>query len=217
MYTVTALEQQQRNKERVNVYLDGEFAFGLNIMDAAWLKKGQQLSDIEVTELRDKDAVVRAVEVAINFLSYRPRSLNEIRQKLNSKDIAQPIVDAALERLVELGYADDEAFCRFWVENRNAFKPRSSMALRYELRQKGVDEAIVQMVLDDIVDDQASAVQAARTKIRRWRGHTQDVFQQKIGAFLQRRGYGYGTIRDALHLLIEELETEDPTYFQNDA
>lgn len=217
MYTVTALEQQQRNKERVNVYLDGEFAFGLNIMDAATLKKGQQLSDTEVTELRDKDAVVRAVDAAVNFLSYRPRSLHEIRQHLQNKDMASSVIDAALDRLVNLGYANDESFCRYWVENRNTFKPRSSMALRYELRQKGVADDIIQLVIDDLVDDQALAVQAAQAKVRRWRGQTRDVFQQKIGAFLQRRGYGYGTIQDALSTLIEELEVEDPKYFQEDA
>ncbi|MEL6525574.1 MAG: hypothetical protein AAFQ07_07675 [Chloroflexota bacterium] len=73
MPKVTLLEQQKNNKERVNVYLDGEFAFGLNIMDAMTLKKGQELDAIQIAELRNKDAIVKATDAAANLLSYRPR------------------------------------------------------------------------------------------------------------------------------------------------
>lgn len=217
MYTVTALEQQKRHTDRVNVFLDGEFAFGLNIMDAAQLKTGQQLTDYEVTELRDKDAIVRAVDIAVNFLSYRPRSTQEVRKNLESKGTDVAVIDAAMERLDTLKYVDDAAFCRFWVENRNTFKPRSATALRYELRQKGIADEIIQTTLDELVDDYASAVQAAQSKVRRWRGHSQTVFREKIGAFLQRRGYPYSTIRDALSELIETIEADDPEYFQDNA
>jgi len=217
MYIITALEQQQNNKERVNVYLDGEFAFGLNIMDAAHLKKGQQLSESDIAVLKDDDAVVRAVEAAVNFLSYRPRSTHEIRQNLQKKHLPETVVAAALARLTHLGYVDDTAFARYWVDNRNAFKPRSSMALRHELRQKGVDDDIIQTVLAERVDDETSAYQAAQTRLRRLRGLERHAFQQKLGAFLQRRGYHYGTIQTILTALMAELEQDDPAYFQDEA
>lgn len=217
MYTITALEQQQHNQDRVNVYLDGEFAFGLNIMDAAHLKKGQQLSESDVTLLKQDDAVVRAVETAVNFLSFRPRSIHEVRQNLQKKQVPNPVIDATLERLAHLGYVDDVAFARYWVENRNTFKPRSRMALSYELRQKGVDDDLIQQVLDEKVDDEASAYQAAGTRLRRLRGLDRMTFQQKLGAFLQRRGYHYGTIQTVLPTLMAELEQDDPAYFQDEA
>jgi regulatory protein len=72
--TITALRFQKRNKNRVNVYLDGQFAFGLVAIEAARLRVGQTLSDNDVARLQMRDEVERAYERALNFLSYRPRS-----------------------------------------------------------------------------------------------------------------------------------------------
>ena len=85
MPKITRLEQQKNNKDRVNVYLDDEFAFGLNLMDAAHLRKGQELTENDIVELRQKDAIVKSIGIAVNLLSYRPRSTHEIRQKLQKK------------------------------------------------------------------------------------------------------------------------------------
>ena len=85
MPVITALEVQKRNKERVNVYLDDEFAFGLNMMEAAKLRKGQTLTAEEIKVLTDEDAINQAVNRAIDFLSYRPRSTEEVRRNLIKK------------------------------------------------------------------------------------------------------------------------------------
>lgn len=213
MRTVTALEAQKRNKERVNIYLDGEFAFGLNLLDAARLQRGQQLSDVEVDELLARDAVVKAIDQAIHFLSYRPRSSQEVRQHLSRKDIPEGVINDAIAKLQEQGYVDDHSFARFWIQNRSAFKPRGAQALRYELRQKGVGSSIIDQTLDEHLDETHAAYEAARARARRFRGSTRSVFRQKLGAFLQRRGFGYDTCRECLGRLQDELEAEDDGFF----
>lgn len=77
MPVVTAVEVQKRSKERVNIYLDGSYAFSLNIVDAASLRTGQSLSDSEIAAMRGEDAVVRAVDSAARFLGHRPRSVSK--------------------------------------------------------------------------------------------------------------------------------------------
>lgn len=136
MGVITALEVQKRNKKRVNVYLDEEFVFSLSLDEAARLHKGQVLSDADVEKLRDQDEVSRAFDSAARFLSYRPRSMHEVRQNLRQKSVPPAAIDAALERLSAHGYLDDRAFAEFWVRERNAFKPLSPKALRFELRKK---------------------------------------------------------------------------------
>lgn len=215
MPVVTALEIQQKNKERVNVYLDGEFAFGLDIMLAAGLRKGQQLTDDEIEVLRDDDAVNRAVNQAVRFLSYRPRSTSEVRQNLAEKKIPEAVIAAAVDRLNALGYLDDGAFARFWVENRNTFKPLSARALRYELRQKGVADTDIDLALSDL-DTFDAAYRAAQSQVRRQRQKTRQEFRNKLGAFLQRRGFDYETIRQVVEQLIDEIANEDPEYFISD-
>ena len=216
MPVVTLLERQKRNKERVNVYLDGEFAFGLHELDAARLRKGQHLSESEVAELKSQDAIQQATEYGVKLLSYRPRSAHEIRQKLLQRPTDPAVIEAAMERLTRLGYVDDHAFGRFWIENRTAFKPLGARALRYELRQKGLDQAVIDGLVQEIVDEDDAAYQAARKRLATYRRSTPQQFIQKMGAFLQRRGFGYGTSRQAIQRLIDEIAEEDPQFFTPD-
>ncbi|RMF79079.1 MAG: RecX family transcriptional regulator [Chloroflexi bacterium] len=212
---ITALEVQKRNKERVNVFIDGEFAFGLSLIEAAKLRKGQILSEAEIEALQNADAVIQAVDRAVRFLSYRPRSIQEVRRNLAKKNMPDAVIDQTIERLINLGYVDDRAFARFWVENRQEFKPRSPKALRYELRQKGVAESDIAAVLHDFDSDDA-AYRAAQSRVTRLRGSTRRVFRKKVGAFLARRGFAYGTAHAVVERLIEEIETDEPDYFHEE-
>jgi regulatory protein len=104
-------------------------------------------------ERRERRAAVEDVndvlEAAARFLEARPRSVHEVRRRLTTAGYRPELVEAAIGRLGELGYLDDDAFARNWVESRDRARPRGEHALRRELRLKGVDDAIVRTVLDD--------------------------------------------------------------------
>lgn len=212
MPVVTALEIQKGNKERVSVYLDGEYAFSLDVMKAAALRKDQELTAAEIAALRDEDEVIRAFDRAIRFLAYRPRSTQEVRRHLAEKEVPAAVIDVTVTRLTERGYLDDRAFAVFWLENRGQFKPLSPRALRYELRQKGISGAIIDELLVT-VDADDSAYRAAQSRLRRWRGSSREQFRVRVAAFLQGRGFSYATIRDVTDQLIDEIETEHTDYF----
>lgn len=214
MNVITALEVQKRDKERVNVFLDDEYAFSLSLIHAAPLRKGQSLSDQEINQLKTQDQLQRAVDQAARFLSYRPRSSTEVRDNLK-KRFDELTIDAAIQKLAELNYLDDRAFARYWVENRDTFKPRSTSALRYELRQKGLESSVVDEVLSDF-DNESSAYRAAEAKARRFRHFTRADFRNKISSYLQRRGFDYGTIRQALDQLEDDLIEQDSEFFAPD-
>lgn len=212
MPVVTAVEVQKRSKERVNIYLDGAYAFSLNIVDAASLRTGQTLSDSDIAALRGEDAVVLAVDSAARFLGYRPRSVSEVRRNLKDKEFDAGIIDAAIERLERMGYLDDTAFARYWVENRTQFKPLGSSALRFELRQKGVSDAVIQHALADL-NDQHGARQAAEPLLRRMRSTDRRAARQKLSTTLARRGFAFEDVRAALDELFQDVETDDETFF----
>ncbi len=213
MPKVTRLERQKKNTERVNVYLDGEFAFGLNEMDAIRLRIGQELTPEDLVELQQSDAIEKAVERAVNLLSYRPRSTGEIREKLAEKETPDTAIDAAIAKLTRMGYLDDRQFARFWVEDRLRNRPRGRRALQFELRQKGIADALINEVLDELLDESQAAYEAAETRVRRMRGATRQEFKQKVGAFLQRRGFGFDSANRAMQSLIQDIEAEDEQYF----
>jgi len=197
--TITALVVQKRNKERVNVYLDGEFVFGLAMIEALKLHKGQKLSDEDIARLKALDEIEKAHERALNYLSYRPRSVDEVRRNLLEK-YPETAVEAVIERLERAGLLNDQEFARFWVENRDRFKPRSERALRYELRQKGISDADIDLALEAL-DEEDAARRAAEDRARRYRNADEETFRKRMSDFLARRGFSYGIIRDVVDQL----------------
>ncbi len=205
---VTALRFQKRNKDRVNVYLDGEFAFGLVAIEAAHLRVGQALSDDDVARLQEQDEVERAYERALNFLSYRPRSVAEVRRNLRKKKIDDEVVEAAIERLTRAGLLNDREFARYWVDNRVQFKPRGERALRYELREKGVVSSSIAEALEDF-DEESAARKVAEAGARRLAHHEPRDFRRKLEGYMSRRGFSYATIKPLIEKMLEAARYED--------
>ncbi|MCE2488386.1 MAG: RecX family transcriptional regulator [Anaerolineae bacterium] len=214
MATITALQADKRKRDRVDVFLNGERAFSLASSLAAGLGTGQPLDDATIARLQQEDEVARAVDQAARFLGYRPRSVAEAGRNLRRKGFTDGAISAALERMTQQGWLDDLAFARFWVEDRLRFRPMGRRALAYELRQKGVEQEIIETALVDM-DSLDAARRAARRSLRRWRGLTRLEMRRKLWAFLQRRGFE----GDLCHQVVEELLTgdgEDETTFPAD-
>lgn len=214
--TVTSLRFQKKNRERVNVYLDGDFAFGLPALEAAKLKKGEQLSDRRIAELRTIDLRSKAYDRALRFLGVRPRSRWEVLQNLRryrprSADgpLAEGHIEWVVERLEERNYLDDSEFARYWVEQRNRFQPRSPRALRYELQQKGVDRTVADQIIDELSDPDDLCMRAARKRVHRMEHLEESEFRTRLGAYLQRRGFSWGSVGPVLDQLWEEISDSE--------
>jgi regulatory protein len=201
---ITALKAQKRNPNRINIYLDGEYAFGLARIVAAWLRIGQTLSDDEIDRLKQMDTLEVAYQKGLNLLSYRPRSENEIHRKLSEQGFEAAVTDAAIRRMKENGVLGDDRFARDWVENRSTFRPRSKRMLALELRQKGVAEEEIQKALAETEEESSLAYQTAIQYARRLENADWDVFRNKLGGFLARRGFTYGTIAPVLRQVWDE-------------
>jgi regulatory protein len=194
MRKITAIEAQKRNPNRVNIYLDDQFAFGLARIVAAWLQVGQVLSDEKIAAMQEQDAREVAMQKALHFLSYRARSLEEARKNLEKHEIPQAAIEHTLERLQTAGLLNDHDFARTWVENRNTFRPRGRRALRMELRQKGLSESVIETTLEQTTDEEALALEAARKHLRKLQGLDWMDFRKKLAGFLGRRGFPYEVI-----------------------
>lgn len=205
---ITALEQQVKNPERVNLYVDGKFALGISaeLMLKMNLHLDQELSAADLEALQNEETRQQAVERAINYLSFRPRSQAEVRRYLRKKETPPDIIEAVLERLQRLDYLDDRSFASFWVENRERFNPRGSQALRNELRQKGVEREIVDEAVDDEHDEEFAFRAASRKAALLLQ--TPDIdyatFRNRLGGFLQRRGFSYEIVARVVRALWQE-------------
>ena len=214
MKKITAIEVQKRTPSRVNIFLDGEFAFGLARIVAAWLRVGQELDEKKIEQLQAEDAHERALQQALLFLSYRARSESEIRQNLRKHEIPETVIDQTLERLRQDGFANDDQFAKAWVENRNAFRPRSRRMLAMELRQKGLGDESVNSALER-VDDEALAYEAAQKRAPRYKDLEWNDFRKKLSDFLARRGFSYSVTSTTVTRIWNETHSREK-HFENE-
>lgn len=215
MKKITALEAQKRNPNRVNVYLDGEFAFGVARIVAAWLKVGDTLDDAKIEKMQAEDAQERAIQQVLLFLSYRARSESEIRKNLRKHEIPEGVIEETIARLRQDGLANDDQFARAWVENRAVFRPRSRRMMAMELRQKGLDEEIASAALEE-VDDEALAYEAAQKKSTRFKELEWQDFRKKLSEFLARRGFSYAVIAPVVTKVWNETHKNEHHYEEED-
>lgn len=205
---ITALKVQKRNPNRVNVYLDGEFAFGVSRIVAAWLKVGQGLSEEKLESLQKEDAQEVAFQNALKVISYRPRSIHEVQKKLKENGFDETVIQSVINRLGEIGLVEDASFANAWIENRTVFRPRSRKLMALELRQKGVPDDVIQNALADAVDDETLAYQSAVQYARRLKNLEWQEFRKKLSAYLMRRGFSFEIVGGLVRRVWDEKQRE---------
>jgi regulatory protein len=215
MKKITAIEPQKNRPNRVNVYLDGEFTFGLAGIVAAWLKVGQTLDEAKIENLLTEESQEKAYQQAMLFLGYRARSEAEVRKNLEKHEIPSPVIERTVERLREERLLNDEQFAQDWVANRSEFRPRSRRALTVELKRKGLAESAIRSATE-AVDESALAYAAAQKRVRRLAGLEWVEFRKKLGEFLARRGFAYEIIAPTVKRLWQERDDGQDKFFNNE-
>ena len=205
---VTGMVVQRRNPDRVNIHLDGEYAFGLYRINAAWLHIGQELTDEQIENLKSKDIREVVYQSALRLLSYRQRTSFEMTNRLIKKGYDPDQVKAVVTRLQNSRLLDDKQFAEAWVSDRTAFHPRSKRLMAYEMMNKGLDRKIAQAALETVDEDPLLAEAAARKAIRKWADLAEKEFVTHCAAFLGRKGFAAGISFSTARNLWEELQRE---------
>lgn len=215
---ITAIEMQQKRKDRVNVYLDNAYAFSLNtiVAERAGLSIGSVVNDQDIQRLIGDDSYQKAFDSALNFLSYRPRSEKEVRLNLSKKRIDPDMIDKVISRLCDLKLLDDRAFAQYWQENRRRCNPRGPRAIKAELRSRGVETEVIDEAIENNLDQESDAYAAAQRKMRSLRGLDYRVFRQRLGSYLLRRGFAYDAVAAVSKRIWQEIGEEQPEEDQYD-
>jgi len=136
---------------------------------------------------------------ALKFLSYRPRSEKEIRDKLKRKKASEKIINKIILRLKENNFINDEEFIKWWIEQRTTFKPRSFRLIKIELKQKGIDKELIEKTIGHLpstIDDLKSAKKLIQKRLPRYKNLSRDEKFQKLSRFLASKGFNYDIIKE---------------------
>jgi regulatory protein len=192
----------QKNKKRFNIYLDGQFAFGLSAEAKlkAGLKIDQEISSSRAEKLIKEDEFLKFYDRVLRFLSYRPRSEKELQDWFKKKQVGSETQRLIEKKLRRLNYLDDREFARWWVEQRMSFRPFGKRRLLLELRQKGISQEMIEEQLNSLKDEELSrlAVKLAKKKLKVLKNQPYFEAREKLTAFLARRGFGWEIIKEVV-------------------
>lgn len=210
---ITAITPQKEHPDRYNLFLDGEFVAGLalDVIARHGLRVGDEVSPAQLAALQDDESTARALQDALRFLSFRPRSIVEVRRYLARRAVDDATTERVIVRLADLRLLDDRDFATYWVENRQSFSPRGPRALQAELRQKGVPQQEIADAIEEIGGDEDTAAEAAaRPRVARLRNLDNPTFRRRMSDFLLRRGFSYGVTRRVVDKLWAEIGGAPP-------
>jgi regulatory protein len=200
MSIITSLKQQ-KDKNRVNVYLDDSFGFGIDLDNFVLLhlKLGQELTDEEVHEIVKKAEFQKTLEKIYRFATVRPRSEKEFKDWLYRKKVPNEIHKDLFIKLKYFEFLDDEKFARFWIESRNLYRPKPRRVLTQELRQKGINKEIVDKILNESpIDETQMAKNLIEKRSAHWEGIPKEKRGQKMLAYLVGKGFSFEIAKKAL-------------------
>jgi regulatory protein len=201
---ITAIKPQ-RNKKRVNIYLDGKFGFGIDLENflKLGLKDNQELTEEEVEEIVKKNEFQKIYDKLVRFATLRPRSQKEVDDWLKRKKVHQSLHQELFNRLKRLELLDDEKFAKWWIEQRTLFRPKGKKAIHFELRKKGLEERLIKKILSKVkIDEEKIALELLEKKEYRWKNLTNLEKRKRMSEFLARRGFAWQTIKRVIDVIL---------------
>ena len=215
---ITALKAQLRDKNRVNVFVDGSYRFSLEIAQVIDLgiKTNNEYTEEELLQLEIESQYGKVYARALEYVFVRPRSQRELRDYLRRKmldkrdqhgnirrGISPELADRVFDRLVDKGHLNDTKFATFWIENRNLRKGISERKLRAELMAKGVASQVIDEVMRSSERDEGADIQAViKRKINKY------AEDRKLMEYLARQGFSYDVSVEGLRAYRESEESD---------
>ena len=195
-FRITDLKQGVRNPNRVNVYVNGKFAFSLDVSQVVDLKikKGLVVSKDRLLEFEKASELGKLYQRALEWVLSRPHSEKECRdylkKKIFEKKWDKEYIDLVIGKLRAKKYLDDYRFAEWYVENRFFKKGVSLKRLKMELMKKGVSLDIIDEVLNESLRNDEEEILKIIAKKRT------KYDDEKLIAYLCRQGFQYELSRE---------------------
>ena len=207
--TITAIEEQKKNKNRRSVFIDGEFAFGMSAEDVYLhrLKEGDKIDKNDLEKIMAGAVLQDAKNLALRYLSYQARTKREMERKLKTYELSQDIVEEVLSFLEAHKFIDDLAYAEKFAQSKIR-AGYGKQRLKSDLFQKGIKRDVIDEVLQAVAEEEDTAQQVKEILERKIKSDDLKEFneteKQKVLNFLGRRGFSYDEAKAGIRLYWEE-------------
>lgn len=206
---ITKIEKQKNNNKRYSIFIDNEFAFGIDEIDLLYykLKENEPLDNEKYEYILNKLLLKRAKDKALKYLGYKIRSKNQVIKKLQEYEFPSNVIDKVIRVLEKYNYINDEDFAKAFIKDKLNLKGHGVFKISYDLKMLGVDEEIFKKYLydDEFINEEEKAKDLLLKKLGNKNIEDLDYKEkQKIYAYLARRGFSYDSIKKAFNCLLED-------------
>ncbi|MFR4986274.1 MAG: regulatory protein RecX [Lachnospirales bacterium] len=206
---ITKIEKQKNNNKRYSIFIDNEFAFGIDEIDLLYykLKENEPLDNEKYEYILNKLLLKRAKDKALKYLGYKMRSKNQVIKKLQEYEFPSNVIDKVIRVLEKYNYINDEDFAKAFIKDKLNLKGHGVFKISYDLKMLGVDEEIFKKYLydDEFINEEEKAKGLLLKKLGNKNIEDLDYKEkQKIYAYLARRGFSYDSIKKAFNCLLED-------------
>lgn len=210
MAVITKIEVQKRNKDRVNIYLDHEYAFAIS-MELVYKEGLSAKMEIDASRLRDiadKEGYLKCKNAALRIIERSYKTEKEVRDKLREKEYTDSQIEKSIEFLKEYNFINDDSYARAYINDKLASRGRQK--IKYDLIKKGIDRQIIDEKLSciDSDDERNTAMILAEKKYRSISKGETDAYKLsgKLYRFLLSKGYNYDLVKDVVKDVMKSEE-----------
>lgn len=205
MPIITSIKQQ-KNKNRVNVYLDDVFGFGIDLDNFALLnlRVGIEYSEEEIEKIIKKAEFQKTLDKLYRFAMVRPRSEKEVKDYFRRKEVHESIQKELIEKLKHLELLDDLKFAKWWIDQRIQFKNKSKRIIIQELRMKGISQNNIDDAFGEtVIDEEKMAKELIDKKMYKWKNLEPREARQKMSQYLAGKGFSWEVIEKVISLTLD--------------
>ena len=210
---ITKIEVQKKKQNRFNIYINDEFAFGVD--EATLLKfaltKGTELTQDTIREIEQETQYQNAYQKALHFLNFKLRTAKEVYEKLEKLEVSDEVINQVLQQLMDHGFVNDQFYAESYVRENFALQKKGPKAVAFELKKKGVNDSIIHKALAEF--DEATqldqAIEIAQKYVDRQGNVPVKTVKQKVYGFLMQKGYDLDIVQSVISELTFEKQEEN--------
>lgn len=207
MAKITKIEVQKRNKERVNIHIDGEYAFSASaeLVYKEKIKSDMEVDEIRLTEIISESNFLKCKETSLRIITRCYKTESEMKDRLVEKGYNGKEIDKTIEFLKEYKFIDNRAYAQMYVRDR--LRSQGTQKIKYALLRKGIDEEEIMEILSYVDSEKEEEVgtEIAIKKYKQLLKKEEDIYKikSKLGTFLLSRGYEYSLVKEIIRKVVD--------------